>query len=133
MLLAVLFALPLEPMAAGGLNECLGNPVDSHGQLANSISCLACHDGAAASDVGAGPVNHSRSGLGESHPNMISYQLAYGENPTRFVQPALLDPSIQLLNGEVHCVSCHAVSTNQGWQLVRVKMPTQLCVSCHRK
>jgi hypothetical protein len=132
-LLAALIGISLGHLPARGRQDCTGVPVDLHAAPCDSRSCLACHDGAVASDAGMGRSRLNGTGMSDSHPIMISYVQAFDQAPTKLVAPAQLDRSIRLLHGEVHCVSCHTASADGGWQLARPRAHDALCLGCHRQ
>jgi predicted CXXCH cytochrome family protein len=68
-----------------------------------------------------------------NHPVRISYQTAFSRDPGGYVPPSILDERVKLIEGEVHCVSCHAVAPPGRWTLVKSNSRSALCLSCHRK
>jgi len=68
-----------------------------------------------------------------NHPLRISYQAAVSRDPSGYVPASMLNERVKLVEGEVHCVSCHAVSAWGGWTLVKSNSRSALCLSCHRK
>ena len=99
----------------------------------NSHGCLACHDGAIAKNAFPAGSEASRLAPKGNHPVLVAYDRAHRQNPMAFVAPAALDPKIQLVDGKIQCITCHAVSANQEWTTVSLLGTRDLCLGCHRK
>lgn len=97
----------------------------------DSKTCLICHDGTLAGNVAVGRPTLREIGRMGSHPVMVSYEEAYARDPEHFIAPALLDPGIALLNGEVHCMTCHSPAAPGGQ--VQALAGASLCLRCHCK
>jgi predicted CXXCH cytochrome family protein len=89
-------------------------------------SCLSCHDGSIATDVG----RTSRSGNSslKRHPVDVPYG---GSSARRLVPIGALDTRIRLPDGRVGCESCHSHFSTQDKLLVMSNVGSQLCLSCH--
>jgi predicted CXXCH cytochrome family protein len=88
-----------------------------------SRTCLSCHDGTIASDIGRDEHQGHAVGivLGNSAPNR--------EMPVRSAN--MLDPRIRLFNGRVGCNSCHNPYSGEKSQLIMSNHGSRLCLSCH--
>lgn len=99
-----------------------------------SATCLSCHDGSLAREVGAGHVGLSNSGseYSSDHPIGVRYRPrgAWNQEP-RLVERARLDPRIRLFNQTVGCGSCHSLFSRQDHLLVIGNLQSRLCLSCH--
>lgn len=115
---------------------------------ASSIHCLSCHDGT----IALGDLANSRVGsvgendnlnnttltgrallgtdLANDHPISIIYDAALSTNDTDLVHPANID--LPLLNGELHCTSCHDSHDNTFPPFLhKSTLNGELCVTCH--
>jgi cytochrome c5 len=115
---------------------------------AESASCLACHDGTVASDVGghaegdwAGKAASGSRTRGiraaamdgpSSHPIGVPYRSTSGPEAIELRPAASLDPRIRLFNHNVGCGSCHSVYSRQPDYVVFPNDRSVLCLSCHR-
>ncbi len=125
-------SLPLLRAAAKSPEvECTGVGLAPMSRLETSKGCLSCHDGSIASDVPSGVRLADWSGPG-NHPVMVSYLDAYLRNPSGLVSPQMLDHRVQLEEGKVQCTTCHSVSPQGQWSLVKSNQQSALCLSCHR-
>ncbi len=99
---------------------------------AESVSCMACHDGAGASDAAArGPSDRHRSFAGE-HPIGVPMLAGRGDRELGEIRsPASLDPRVRLFDGRIGCGSCHSVYAPRPNRLVMSNEHSALCVACH--
>jgi predicted CXXCH cytochrome family protein len=130
--LATLLAtgLVLQPVAASSSQPCEGAGPSSASSDAHS--CLECHDGTLAFDMHVAAPEFSSGYQSGEHPIMVSYNEVYSRKPQQYILPAMLDPRIELVNGKVQCVSCHASGGAGRWTLVKSNNGSALCLSCHR-
>jgi hypothetical protein len=135
--LAMAGTIFLGPLYQGDLcsaePRCSGADGASTATLGDSRGCLACHDGTIAKSAfptGARESNYAPKG---NHPVLVTYERAHLGNPRAFVAPAALDPKLQLVEGKVQCVTCHTISSNQGWTTVSLVGKRDLCLGCHKK
>ncbi|MEA3348076.1 MAG: cytochrome c3 family protein [Pseudomonadota bacterium] len=106
----------------------------------SSTSCLTCHDGSLASDEGsavvqqtAGIWRHGGYSNRTSHPLGVSYGEALRKKPHAYRQMASLPSTIRLPGGNVECISCHNLYSNNERLLSVSNERSRLCLSCHRK
>ncbi|MDJ0805890.1 MAG: hypothetical protein QNJ78_03565 [Gammaproteobacteria bacterium] len=128
-------------------------------ETGQSITCMGCHDGSKARVV---ELKHAASDMqftghgSVNHPVGMSYQIYANRDPVSFVSPGDLDSRIILEDGEVTCLSCHALKETplqEEGKLLRTSVVlnqeagssvchasselttgsnmTQLCLSCH--
>lgn len=87
-------------------------PVAKLPDMSRSITCMECHDGSQARGVS---LKHSETpmkftGHGSvNHPVGMKYDYYAKNNPVVFVSLERLDKRIILEDGEVTCISCHAL------------------------
>ncbi len=130
----LLAGVPHRPWAAEpGTRRCAGLPLLSSRGPTNSVVCLACHDGALASNIFPNSSGFAASDLRSCHPVLVSYVRAYSRNPSRFVSPWLLDARVKLVQGRVQCTTCHSVAADGKDILVMPNPRGELCFSCHRR
>ncbi|MBW1965685.1 MAG: cytochrome c3 family protein [Deltaproteobacteria bacterium] len=103
-----------------------------------SESCLSCHDGSLArvaqtKSASSGIWRHTTSSGRESHPIGVSYQLAFEEKKYDYKAPGDLPSAIQLPGGNVECVSCHNIYSQNDNLLVVSNEGSRLCLTCHIK
>lgn len=99
---------------------------------AESVSCMACHDGAGASDaVARGPSDRHRSFSGE-HPIGVRMVAGRGDLEEGEIRsPSGLDPRVRLFEGRIGCGSCHSVYASRADRLVMSNQRSSLCLACH--
>ncbi|MBL9120842.1 MAG: hypothetical protein JNL80_13105 [Phycisphaerae bacterium] len=112
-----------------------------------SASCLSCHDGTIAKDVGghAETGEQARSSKSSkimamegpaSHPIGVPYRSTTGGRGSgpaiELRSAASLDPRIRLFNQQVGCGSCHSIYSDESKYLVFRNDRSVLCLSCHR-
>lgn len=125
--------------ASDDLSERAGTSGGSAGLFdSDSETCLSCHDGSVASDIG-----HDRPGftvgaggralgLPGGHPIGV----AYPRNPSRrsgppLKSPDMLDDRIRLYDNRVGCMTCHSLYSSRGSLLVMPNAGSALCLECH--
>lgn len=73
--------------------------------------CMQCHNGSHGRQIttkGADePMQFNSVGKQVNHPVGMDYQTYAGRKPGSYVHPAMLNPRVRLVNGQVGCVSCH--------------------------
>lgn len=95
-----------------------------------SRTCVQCHDGMTASDVGGHQTMGNRGDPGREHPVGVRYpQLGRGD--VALASPARLDHRVRLFEGMVGCGSCHSVYSRMENLLVISNQKSQLCQTCH--
>lgn len=107
---------------------------DSAGLDAESRTCLGCHDGTLAKDVGIGREGSFNS-HGATHPVGITYSRrgAAGSGGYGELRPAsALDGRIRLFNQQVGCGSCHSPYSSEESLVVINNYRSRLCLSCHQ-
>ncbi|CAG0961322.1 hypothetical protein PHYC_00742 [Phycisphaerales bacterium] len=97
-----------------------------------SRSCVECHDGAMAGDVGS----HRASMLssreeGTEHPIGVKFESRKRSDEVQLVSRTALDRRIRLFDQAVGCGSCHSVYAPGGDLLVMSNSRSQLCLGCH--
>lgn len=118
-----------------------GSTSDSHtwpGRLDHeSSTCLSCHDGSVASDVGHTPEGASslprfaNMPFG-SHPIGIDYQITNQDPHVAPLKPrSSLDSRIRLFNNQLGCGSCHSPYSPLKNILVMSNQRSALCLTCH--
>gem|GEM_PF-2114484 len=138
-ILALAVTLVTAPVLMPGAQETNGRCRDAtalrqdSAKGENSAACLSCHDGMMALDIALADSTDDKESPLHNHPVRISYQTAYSRDPAGYISPSMLDQRVKLVNGEVQCVSCHAVSPQGRWMLARSNARSALCLSCHRK
>ena len=120
-----------------------------------SASCMQCHDGSKAKNVG---LKHADTAMmftnhgSSNHPVGMPYNNYARKSPASYVALASLDSRIKLENGQVTCVSCHETKQSSLHKLNIVSLKksdgtintcsstkelttgpgqTRLCMSCH--
>jgi len=96
--------------------EAQARPLEAHDVRLDTIAqgCLQCHDGSRASHV---PVRHTgtpmpiRGARTLNHPVGMVYDQSVSKDPHGYRPRAALHPNIQLVGGQVTCVSCHQTKT----------------------
>ena len=117
-------------------------------------SCLDCHDGTEARHITARPAGTPTPYDGHrslDHPIGMRYRDYPARNPGSYRYLLNLDPSIQLIDGKVACVSCHRLKPEYAQQahhvtamlgsdrrdctaseeLARDARTDSLCLACH--
>lgn len=77
-------------------------------------SCLTCHDGSHASPITVrrrGSPLQIRGSQTLNHPIGMNYDESARHDPQGYRARSSLHPNIQLVDGQVTCVSCHQVRT----------------------
>ena len=140
------------------LDEGLSNATQRSVQIpanSKSASCMQCHDGSKAKNVG---LKHADAAMrftshgSSNHPVGMPYDIYARKNPASYVALARLDSRIKLENGQVTCVSCHETKQSSLHKLDIVSLKekdgtintcsstkelttgpgqTRLCMSCH--
>ncbi|HLP78018.1 MAG TPA: hypothetical protein VK327_14000 [Candidatus Paceibacterota bacterium] len=131
-LAAALHSMPAAQEPAGRCTGAGFSGLSFSGQQ-DSTACLSCHDGMIATDITPSSPAYDRTDSLHNHPVRISYAQACFRDPSGFILPSMLDKRVKLVDGEVQCVSCHAVSSNGSWTTVKSNARSALCLSCHRK
>lgn len=117
-----------------------------------SASCMQCHDGSSAKNVG---LKHADTAIrftshgSSNHPVGMSYDSYARKNPASYIAPSRLDSRIKLEDGQVTCVSCHEIKSHKAEVVVLNEQKnavescsstktlttgssrTRLCMSCH--
>lgn len=98
-----------------------------------SLSCMSCHDGATAVDVGSHSGMSGAPAIGpREHPIGVAYPTsAIGDGEHRLVAPQRLDERIRLFDQAIGCGSCHSIYSGQDNLLVMSNQRSRLCLSCH--
>lgn len=104
----------------------------------DSETCLSCHDGSVASDVGHGGSGvqfgptRRRLGLPGSHPIGVEYTGDPSGRAGPPLKPAeMLDERIRLFDSRVGCGTCHSLYSKRAALLVMSNSRSTLCLSCH--
>ena len=101
-----------------------------------SDTCLSCHDGSVASDIGHAGARRGTIApdvLATSHPVDVPYRLTDRQSADGPLVPvAALDPRVHLSSGKVTCMSCHSPYAAEDAQLVMPNLGSRLCLSCHQ-
>lgn len=130
----------------GGSLERMGRLTSSAlGVDGESASCLSCHDGTVASDVGGHSerrTDHSAARTtviravemegSNSHPIGVVYRSSGGAHGIELKSAAALDPRIRLFDQRVGCGSCHSMYSGEAKYQVFSNERSALCLSCHR-
>lgn len=98
-----------------------------------SHSCLGCHDGLAAGDIGthSGTASIGRT-PSPDHPIGVDYKSRQGKaSSIRLVEASRLDPRIRLFDRQVGCGSCHSIYSPLSNHLVVDNLQSRLCLGCH--
>ncbi|HJW80977.1 MAG TPA: hypothetical protein VJ396_01940 [Acidiferrobacterales bacterium] len=77
--------------------------------------CLQCHDGSRASHVSvrsAGTPMPIRGYQTLNHPMGMSYDRSVSKDPHGYRPRSALHPNVQLVDGQVTCISCHQLRSN---------------------
>jgi len=100
---------------------------------AESITCMECHDGSMATQVGfhAGGGDLFQFGSNQEHPIGVAYHPGTGRNRIPLEPWQTLDSRVRLFDGTVGCGSCHSVYSQQRNLLVMSNQKSALCLSCH--
>ena len=100
-----------------------GQPTGDRAIEQESRTCMSCHDGSVAKDLGVG------------HPVGVSYEDPFRRSERRrrlSLTPAhRLDPRVRLFDGQVGCGSCHSPYAGHKKMLVIPNDRGGLCKSCH--
>jgi hypothetical protein len=107
------FVLDSDPRVS---NETVALP----GALAvTSRQCMACHDGSGGRAIavkGAESPMRYRGNHNVDHPVGMNYAGYASRYPVEYVAPERLDHRILLEDGQVTCLSCHAIKTPEQMQ-----------------
>jgi predicted CXXCH cytochrome family protein len=109
----------------------MGATPRARGLDSETRSCVACHDGAAGSDMGSHPVRAGGMGEGADHPMGVPMIPGARSQEGDFRMARVLNPRIRLVEGVVGCGSCHSVYSREADQLVMSNRGSRLCLSCH--
>lgn len=105
------------------------------GPESTSQSCLTCHDGSLATEVGHRRGGSARVRLGSQwstdHPVDIPYQDTIEGADGRLAPRATLDPRVRLFGGSMTCASCHTLYAQSKGLLAVEGAVSALCLSCH--
>jgi predicted CXXCH cytochrome family protein len=102
-----------------------------------SGTCLSCHDGSVAPDIGhetAGFAigNGGALGFPGNHPIGVEYpRTAPDRKGPPLKDPSILDDRIRLYNDRVGCLTCHSPYSSQRGLLVLPNAGSALCLNCH--
>jgi hypothetical protein len=106
-------------------------PIDTLAQ-----GCMQCHDGSRASHITlrrSGSPMQIRGSQTLNHPVGMVYDDAVRKDPQGYRARAALQPKIQLVNGQVTCVSCHQLRmglvTATNTQAIPAAVPTNSCTA----
>ncbi|MFQ5872243.1 MAG: cytochrome c3 family protein [Dehalococcoidia bacterium] len=94
------------------------DPHENLGELADSHTCLECHDGALAQDV-------------VSHPIGMDYATSFFQRQGTLKPIGTLPSSIRLEEGRVGCASCHDTASSLPAKLALSNAGSALCFACH--
>lgn len=103
-----------------------------------SATCLGCHDGTIAKDVGEHTggsgrgIRASEMPAESSHPIGVPYRSTLGAHGVELKASASLDPRIRLFNQNLGCGSCHSIYSGQAKYIVFPNERSALCMSCHK-
>ncbi len=95
-----------------------------------SLACMGCHDGTAASDTGS----HQGATMkpGQDHPIGVVADESSQEREDWGLRPARsIDRRVRLFGRTVGCGSCHSVYSKRDNLLVMSNQNSALCMSCH--
>ncbi|MDH5631354.1 MAG: hypothetical protein OEZ10_00020 [Gammaproteobacteria bacterium] len=77
----------------------------------STAQCMQCHNGSHGMQIdikGAeAPMQFNRIGKQVNHPVGMDYETYASRKPGSYVHPAMLNPRVRLVEGQVSCVSCH--------------------------
>lgn len=109
-----------------------GSSIDSE-----SSTCLSCHDGSAAVDVGyhiAGERRMNVRGMEgpSSHPIGVVYSTAPSSRSIQLRPRDAVDRRIRLFDQKVGCGTCHSLYSKEEHLLPFRNERSALCLSCHR-
>jgi predicted CXXCH cytochrome family protein len=96
-----------------------------------SLNCMACHDGATASDAASHRVSSGMGEAGSEHPVGVLLKATERTRGGDFKIAARVDHRIRLFDGAIGCGSCHSVYSKERGQLVMSNQGSRLCLSCH--
>jgi cytochrome c peroxidase len=85
-----------------------------------SGTCLTCHDGSLARFIAARPAGTPTPYDGHrslDHPVGMLYRDYPARDPGSYRYPLSLDPSVQLIDGKVACVSCHRLRPEYAYNM----------------
>ncbi len=107
-------------------------------QYGSSQSCLSCHDGSLAPVAQtqvrpSGIWRHIGYSGRNSHPIGVSYESAARRKKYGYRVFEDLPSPIQLPGGNVECVSCHNIYSENDHLLVMNNEGSRLCLTCHIK
>lgn len=111
-------------------------PAAAFGRLdTESETCMTCHDGTTATDVGSHNLSGSLSFDGSrEHPLAVRYQdNRSGGRDIRVVEPSRLDRRIRLFGQSIGCGSCHSPYSKHRDLLVIENERSRLCLTCHQQ
>lgn len=107
--------------------------VSHHGHQVNlgeRETCLSCHDGVIASDVGYS-AGDSAFGRWSTHPVYRPYPPLRKRSefaPASEVEAA----GIVLTDGEITCLSCHDLTSEEASHPIMDNRGSRLCLTCHK-
>jgi hypothetical protein len=116
----------------------LGTETQTRDQPIDTVAqgCLQCHDGSRAAHITArrsGSPLQIRGSQTLNHPVGMVYDDAVRKDPQGYRARAALQPKIQLVNGQVTCVSCHQLRTGlltaTNTQAIPAAVPTNSCTA----
>ena len=103
-----------------------------------SETCLTCHDGSVAADVGHDRAGFAvggtdrRTGLQGSHPVGVEYPRNGSVRRGPPLKPLdMLDERLRLYDNRVGCGTCHSLYSTGRGRLVMPNFRSELCLNCH--
>lgn len=114
--------------------------------------CLTCHDDSSKRPISVTRIGGSRQGAGlarDSHPVGMLYDDSAMRDPSSYKPSGALPPDMQLVGGQVTCISCHTTKNSAEpdaeagaeprrdseclatGELVGARSQSGLCLACH--
>jgi predicted CXXCH cytochrome family protein len=107
-----------------------------HGELTGSYSgnpsgfCLACHDASSAPAVMSSGFAPPLLRMSASHPYDVRLTPGYRRAGSSLKLQDRIDPSIRSIDGNITCISCHSL-TSDNKRLLVTSVEGGLCTGCH--